>query len=147
MDVILLKDVEKLGTEGTVVHVKPGFARNYLVPCGLAVPATAHQLKAVEAITQQRQKKSQRLQADADALKHTLEGRLLTFTLTLGDEDKPFGSVTTHDIVEALARDGIVVDKHAVHLEEPIKSLGAFEVSVRLHPAVTATLKLQVVKA
>ena len=147
MDVILLKDVEKLGTEGTVVHVKPGFARNYLVPCGLAVPATAQQLKAVAAASQQRQKKSQRLQADAEALKHTLEGHPLTFTLTLGAEDKPFGSVTTHDVVEALARDGIVVDKHAVHLEKPIKALGPFEVPVRLHPNVTAMLKLQVVKA
>ena len=147
MDVILLKDVEKLGTEGTVVHVKPGFARNYLVPCGLAVPATAQQLKAVAAAAQQRQRTSQRLQADAEALKQRLEGRPVTLTLTLGAEDKPFGSVTTHDVVEALARDGIVVDKHAVHLEEPIKALGAFEIPVRLHPAVTATLKLQVVKA
>ena len=147
MDVILLKDVNKLGTEGTVVRVKPGFARNYLLPVGLAVPATAQQLKAVAAATQQRQRKSQRLQADAEAMKRTLESRPLTFTLTLGAEDKPFGSVTTHDVVEALARDGIVVDKHAVHLEESIKALGLFEVPVRLHPNVTATLKLQVVKA
>ena len=147
MDVMLLKDVEQLGVEGTVVHVKPGFARNYLVPCGLAVLASAQQLKAVEAITRQRQAKSQRIQADAETLKRTLEGRSLTLTLALGAEDKTFGSITTHDVIEALAHDGIVVDKHAVHLEEPIKTLGVFEVPVRLHPNVTAMLKLQVVKA
>ena len=147
MDVILLKDVEKLGTEGTVAHVKPGFARNYLLPVGLAVLASAQHLKAAEAIKRQRQATAQRIQADADALKQRLEGRSLTLTLTLGEDEKPFGSITTHDVVEALARDGIAVDKHAVRLEEPIKALGVCEVPVRLHPNVTATLKLSVVNA
>ena len=147
MDVILLKDVERLGTEGTVVRVKPGFARNYLVPCGLAVLATAQQLKVVETVKRQRQAKSQRAQAEADALKQKLQGRSLTLTLTVGADDKPFGSVTAHDVAEALAKDGFAVDKHAVHLEEPIKTLGTFEVPVRLHPHVTAMLKLVVAKA
>ena len=147
MDVILLKDVEKLGTEGSVVHVKPGFARNYLLPVGLAVPATAQQLKVAEATKRQRQAASQRIQADAEALKQKLEGYSLTLTLTVGEDEKPFGSITIHDVVEALAKKGVAVDKHAVRLEEPIKALGVYEVPVRLHPAVTATLKLQVVKA
>ena len=146
-DVVLLKDVEKLGTEGTVVHVKPGFARNYLLPRGLAAPATPQQLKAVEAIKQQRLQKTQRIQAEAATLKQKLESRSLTLKLNLGADDKPFGSVTTHDIVEALAREGIEVEKHAIHLEQPIKMLGIFDIPVRLHPAVTATLKVWVVKA
>ena len=147
MDVVLLKDVEKLGVEGAVVKVKPGFARNYLVPHGLAALATVWQLKAIEESKRQRLQKTQRARRDADALKRKLEARSLTLKLSLGEDDKPFGSITTHDIVEALAQDGIVMDKHAVHLEHPIKSLGVFDVPVRLHADVTATLKVWVVKA
>ena len=147
MDVILLKDVEKLGAAGTVVRVKPGFARNYLVPGGLAAPATPQQLNAVEATRRQRQKQSDRALAEATALKHKLEGKALKFTLALGDGDKPFGSVTAHDVAEALAREGMAVEKHAIQLAEPIKALGAHEVQIRVHATVTATVKLQVVKA
>ena len=147
MDVVLLKDVEPLGAEGAVVHVKPGFARNYLLPRGLAVPATPQHLKAVEEITRQRAKKLERVKVEAEALKRKLESRSLTLKLTVGADDKPFGSVTTHDIVEALGRDGLSVEKHAVHLSEPIKTLGVFDVPIRLQPEVTATLKVWVVKA
>ncbi len=146
MDVVLLKDVEKLGPQGTVVHVKPGFARNYLLPKGLAAVATAQQLKVSEEVTRQRVQKAQRLKEHAEALKRTLESRSLTLKLRLGADDKPFGSITTHDIVEALQREGLAIEKHAVHLEQPVKTLGIFEVPVRLHPEVTATLKLWVVK-
>jgi large subunit ribosomal protein L9 len=147
MDVVLLKAVEKLGAEGAVVQVKPGFARNYLLPRGLAVPATAQQLKAIEVINRQRLQRSQRIQAEAETLKRKLEGRSLTLKLSLGMDDKPFGSITTHDLVEALTLEGIEVDKHAIHLEQPIKALGVYQIPVRLHPHVTATLKLWVVKA
>ena len=147
MDVILLKAVEKLGAEGAVVHVKPGYARNYLVPRGLAVLASPAQLKMVETIRQQRARQSQRIAGEAQALKQKLESRSLTLKLSLGADDKPFGSVTTHDLVEALAHEGIVIEKHAVRLEEPIKALGVYEVPVRLHAEVTATLKVWVVKA
>ena len=147
MDVILLKDVEKLGAEGAVVHVKPGFARNYLLPLGLAAPATPQQLKAIEAGKRQREHKLQRVKQDADALKRKIESRSITLKLTLGDDEKPFGSVTVHDLVEALQREGIDVEKSAVHLEQPIKTLGIFDVPVKLHPDVTATAKVWVVKA
>ena len=147
MDVVLLKDVEQLGTAGTVVQVKPGFARNYLVPSGLAAPATPQQLKALEAITRQRERKTQRLRGEAEALKRKLESRSLTMKLTLGEENKPFGSVTAHDLAEALLREGILVEKHAIHLEQPLKALGVYEVPVRIQSDVTATLKVQVVKA
>ncbi len=147
MEVILLQDVEKLGAEGAVVRVAPGFARNYLLPSGLAVPATPKQMKAVEVGRKQRQRKAARAQADAEAVKHRLERHSLTLKLTLGEGEKPFGSVTAHDVVEALARDGIQVEKHAVQLEQPVKALGIYEVPIRIHADVTAILKLWVVKA
>jgi len=146
MDVILLADVETLGPQGAVVKVKPGFARNYLLPKGLAVQATTQQLKAAEEVKRQRAQRAQRLKEQAQAQKQKLESRSLTFKLHLGADDKPFGAITTHDVVEALHREGMGIEKHAVHLEQPIKSLGIFEVPVRLHPEVTATVKLWVVK-
>lgn len=147
MDVVLLKAVEKLGAEGAVVHVKPGFARNYLVPRGLAVPATPQQLEAIALTARQRLKKQQRIQAQAEALKHTLERQSLTLKLSVGEGDKPFGSITTHDLAEALAREGVEVDKSVIQLEHPIKTLGVYEIPVKLHPQVTATVKVWVVKA
>ena len=146
MDVILLKPVDPLGLEGAVVKVKPGYARNYLLPQGLAVPATAQQLKAAEARQRQQQQKTERIKAQAETLKRKLEGRSLTLKLSLGEGDKPFGAITTHEVLDALTREGFELEKHAVHLEEPIKSLGVFELPVRLHPEVTAILKLWVVK-
>ena len=147
MNVILLKDVEKLGTEGAVVHVRPGYARNYLIPLGLAVSATAAQRHAVEALKRQRLQRQERLRAAAAALKQQLESRSVTFTLTLGADGTPFGSVTIHDIVEALAREGLTVQKAMVQLEQPLKVLGLHEVPVRLHPEVTAALKVLVTNA
>ena len=147
MDVILLKDVEPLGAEGAVVRVKPGYARNYLLPSGLAVEASPRQLQAVEASKRQRLKQAERVQQDAEALKRRLESHSLTMKLTLGEGDQPFGSITVHDVADALARDGVPVEKGAIRLEQPLKALGVFDVPVRLHPNVTATLKLWVVKA
>lgn len=147
MDVVLLKDVERLGTEGTVVCVKPGFARNYLLPRGLAASATAQQLKAVEATMRQRSREAGRIKAEAEALKQKLEGRSLTLKLSLGADEKPFGSITLNDIREALQTEGFEVEKHAIQLKQPIKGLGVYEIPVRLHPDVTATVKVSVVQA
>ena len=147
MEVLLLKDVEKLGAAGVVVRVKPGYARNYLLPSGLAVPATAQHLKSVEHAKRQQAEKTQRIQAEAQALKRNLEGRSLTLKLTLGEDGKPFGSVTAHDVAEALAKEGLAVEKPDIHLEQPIKALGIYEIPIRLHAQVTATLKLWIVKA
>ena len=147
MDVVLLKDIEKLGAEGAVVHVKPGFARNYLLPRGLAAPATTQQLKVVEAAMRQRSRKAERIKAEAETLKQKLEGHSLTLKLSLGADEKPFGSITPHDIREALRTDGFEVEKHAIQLKQPIKGLGVFDIPVRLHADVMATLKLWVVNA
>ena len=147
MDVILLQDVEKLGSQGSIVPVKPGFARNFLVPQGLAVEATSAQVKTIEEVARQRRRKLQRAEAESQLLKQRLEKHSLSFTLTLGEDDKAFGSVTAHDVLEALGRDGFTVEKHAIHLPQPIKALGTFEVPVKLHANITAVLKVRVVKA
>ena len=146
MDVVLLTHVDKVGIEGATVQVKPGFARNYLIPRGLAVAATAEQLSALQARTRQRAKQQERSRAQAEALKQQLESRSLTLRLAVGADDKPFGSVTAHDILDALAREGLLVEKHALKLQEPIKTLGVFEIPVRLTADVTATVKVWVVK-
>ncbi len=147
IDVILLKDLDRLGAQGAVVHVKPGFARNYLLPNGLAELATPARLKTIAVIHQQQRRKRERVHAEFDALKRQLESRPLALTLTVGDEEKAFGSITAHDIAQALAQAGMPVEKRAIRLEEPIKTLGVHEVPVRLHPDVTATVKVSVTKA
>ena len=147
MDVILLKDVEKLGVEGSVVHVKPGFARNHLLPQGLAAVATPDRLKSAEAAKRRRLEQDRKAREEAAVLKRRLESRPLTFTLNVGDDGAPFGSVSVHDVADALAREGHPVEKRLIQLEQPLKTLGAFEVAVRLHPDVVATLKVLVTKA
>ena len=147
MECILLKDVEKLGKEGAVVQVKPGYARNFLLPRGLALPNSPQNQRALEAQQRRLAVKQARVRKHAEALKQKLESRSLTMKLTLGEQEQPFGSVTVHDVVEALGREGLAVDKSAVQLHEPLKTLGIYEVPVRLHPEVTATLKVWVVKA
>jgi len=146
MDVILLKDVEKVGAGGSVIQVRPGFARNYLFPRGLAAAATPQQLKAVEAQQQLRSRQQQRQREEADALKQAIEGRPLTLTLQVGADGKSFGSVTARDLTEALTRQGVTIAKHDIQLKQPIKTLGAHEIPIRLHPDVTAVMTLTVVK-
>ena len=147
MDVLLLKDVEKIGAEGTVIKVKPGFARNYLLPRGLAVAATPERVRQIEAAQRRRQEQVKQAQAEAGALKRKIESRAVTLTLNVGTDGQPFGSVSVHDVAEALARDGFAIDKHQIQLEQPIKTLGTIDVPVRLHADVTATVKVSVVKA
>lgn len=147
MDIVLLKDVERLGAAGAVVAVKPGYARNFLIPSGLAVQATAQRLRMIADTKQRRDQKATRVKAQAETLKRKLESCSVTLKLSLGVDGKPFGAITTHDVVEAILHEGIPIDKHAVHLEQPIKTLGIYDVAVRLHPEVTATVKLRVAKA
>ena len=147
MDVILLKDVERLGSSGAVVSVKPGFARNFLIPGGLAALATAQHLAAVQAQQRQRQQHVQRLKTEAETLKRTIDSTPLTLTLSVGEGDKPFGSITAHDVVAALQRAGITVEKQAIQLEQPIKALGTHAVPIRLQADVIANLQVKVVKA
>ena len=147
MDVILLQEVEKLGKEGTIANVKAGYARNYLIPRGMAVRATAQHVKSFEERAKQQQAKHDRAKKQAEELKTKLEKLKLNLKLAVGEDNQTFGSVTAHDIAEALAAQKLPVEKSAIHLAEPIKTLGIAEVPVRLHAQVTATLKVWVVKA
>ncbi len=147
MNVILLKDVEKLGIRGSVVKVKRGYARNYLVPSGFAVVETEQQRRALGETIRQGEQKHKRDVEKAEGVKTVIESKKWTLTLNVGTEDKTFGAVTANDVAELLEREGIAIEKHSVHLSEPIKSLGVHVVPVRVHSEVTASLKLSVVKA
>ena len=146
-ELVLLKDVARLGAEGDIVKVKLGYARNYLLPRGLAAIATPQLVALAETAKRQRAQQTQRLREQADVLKRRLEGQSLTMTLTLGADDTPFGSVTAHDLYEALKQAGFDVAKHDIKLEHPLKTLGAFDVPVKVHADMDAILKVVVVKA
>jgi large subunit ribosomal protein L9 len=146
MQIILRKDVEKLGKVGQVVEVKPGFARNFLIPRGLAYAATKSNLSRLaeeERVLKQRGMKEKRVAGDLAA---KLDGIRLTAVALVGEEDRMFGSITSQDIAELLREKGLDVDRRKIHLEEPIRALGEYDVPVKLHADVTATIRLEVVK-
>jgi large subunit ribosomal protein L9 len=146
MQVILRKDVEDLGKIGDVVQVKGGYARNFLIPRGVAYAATKANLARLaeeRRILAQRARKEQRVAGDLAA---KLDGFRVTATVLVGEEDRMFGSVTSQDIAELLREKGIDVDRRKIQLEEPIRALGEHEVPVKLHADVTATLIVEVVK-
>jgi large subunit ribosomal protein L9 len=144
--VLLKNDVPSLGTGGEVVKVRPGYARNFLLPRGLAVPATAGNLARVEDMKRQvaSQAKAELEAATAAAAK--LSSASVTITRAVGEEGKMYGSVTTKDIEDAFAAAGVKVDRKKIVLADAIKSLGTFEVPIKLHGSVTATLKVNVAK-
>jgi large subunit ribosomal protein L9 len=146
MQIILRKDVEKLGKIGQVVEVKPGFARNFLIPRGLAYAATKSNLSRLaeeERVLRQRGLKERRVAGDLAA---KLDGIRLTAVALVGEEDRMFGSITSQDIAELLREKGLDVDRRKIHLEEPIRALGEYDVPVKLHADVTAMIRLEVVK-
>jgi large subunit ribosomal protein L9 len=146
MKVILKSDVERLGKTGDVVTVAAGYARNYLLPRGLALEATARSVEQIEIDRKRAEKALQQRAADAAALAQKLEQLSLTISKQAGESDKLFGTVTAMEIAEALEKEGHEIDKRKVELEEPIKTLGIYTVPVRLHTDVTAKVKLWVVK-
>ena len=147
MDVILTQHVDKIGNQGAVVHVKSGFARNFLIPRGLALPATDANRKQFEETARQQARKVERAAQQAQDLKQRIEALTLTMSLSAGEGDKPFGSVSAHDVLTGLREQGITVEKSAIELSEPIKAFGTHHISVRLHAQVTAVLNLSVAKA
>jgi large subunit ribosomal protein L9 len=146
MKVILLDDIAKVGRRGQVRDVSDGFARNYLIPKRLALTATPGNLKGLEHIRDQQEAKAQRAKAEAEALRARLEALTLEATRQASDEGKLFGSVTAQDVVEFLEAQGVKVQRRQLQLDEPIKSLGEAIVGIRLHPEVTARLKVNVVR-
>ncbi|PIQ86429.1 MAG: 50S ribosomal protein L9 [Candidatus Omnitrophica bacterium CG11_big_fil_rev_8_21_14_0_20_43_6] len=146
MEVILNKDVEKVGRAGMVVQVKEGFARNFLFPHNLAKPATAGSLKKLEQEQQARSAQSAKLKEESELVKQRLSALVLTIPALTQGEEKLYGSIHTHEIAEALKAEGFLIDKNMIDLAEPIKSLGIYEIPVKLHPDVVAKVKLWVVK-
>ena len=146
MQVILKEDMDNLGKSGEVVNVRTGYGRNYLLPRGLAVLATAGDISRVEhekkLIATRTAKLAKETQAEADRLSQVA----VSIPRAVGEEDKLFGSVTTRDIAEALQQQGVTVDSKKIHLDEPIKALGLTEVSVKLGRGVQAKIKVWVVK-
>ena len=146
MELLLREDVDNLGLRGELVKVRPGYGRNYLLPRGLAVQATAANVKA---ITKQREAFLKKAAADksaAEGQSALLQSLSLEFARKVGEHGVLYGSVTSMDIAEAIAAKGFEIDRRKIQLAEPIKEIGEFEIPVKLHREVIATLKVIVVK-
>jgi len=146
MEVILKQDLPGVGKAGEIVTVADGYARNYLIPRGIAIPATEGNIRALESQRRLMESKRRKQEEKARRLAEKLKNVSCTIKARAGEGDKLFGSVTAAEIAEALKAQGIEVDRKDVLLEEPIKELGVFTVPVRLHKDVTVDVKVWVVK-
>ena len=147
MEVILTKDVDKFGKTGSVVKVKRGFARNFLFPNKLAIPATPTNLKKIEQEKERISNLRQREKEKAIDLSSRLNGLSVTIPVATHDDEELYGSIGAYEIIEALNQEGITeVTREAVILAEPIKSIGVYDVMIKLHPEVSAKIKVWVVK-
>jgi large subunit ribosomal protein L9 len=144
--VVLQKEVEKLGNGGDVVRVRPGFARNFLVPRGLAVPATESNLKRVDELRRVAVAQANKALAEAKEQQQKIEAVSVKIERAVGEEGKMYGSVTARDIELAFAAVGVTFDRKKLVLVEPLKTLGLAEVPIKLHPDVVAKLRVEVVK-
>jgi len=146
MKVILTQDIPSLGVKTDLVDVKPGYARNYLIPQGKALPASDANLRRLQQQTKHQDLKSGRLKGKAEEQAKKLAEVSCTAPVQAGEDDKLFGSVTASDIAELLAAQGIAIDKRKIVLEEPIKKLGVYNIPIKLHSDVEAIIKLWVVR-
>ncbi len=146
MEIILREDIEKLGARGEVVKVAAGYARNYLLPKRLAVPATDSNRKIVEQERQAHLRRESKLKGEAQELGKLLGAVTVTIAQKAGENDQLFGSVTAKDIAEALEKQGYSIDRRKIQLDEPIKQLGEHKVTVRLHREVPVEITVLVTK-
>ena len=146
MKVILLDDVTAVGRRGEVRDVSDGFARNFLLPKKLAVTASAGNLKNLEHIKKQQDAKADRVRRDAESLRARIEALMAEERRQASEEGKLFGSVTAQDLVDFLGTRGLAIERRRIVLDEPIKALGETLVPIRLHPEVTAQLRVNVVR-
>jgi len=146
MEVILRQDIEKLGTRGQIVNVADGYARNYLLPRKLAVPATEANKKIIEQERLAALRREAREKAEAEELARMLAGVTVTLREKAGEHDQLFGSVTPLHIAQALAQQNFQIDRRKIQLEHPIKQLGEYKVPIRLHREVTVEITVQVLK-
>jgi large subunit ribosomal protein L9 len=146
MKLILMEDVEKLGKLGDTVEVKKGYARNFLLPRNLAMEANDKAVKLLEVKKRKREQQLVKEKKDIEELAGKISTMSLTVPMAAGEEDKLFGAVKTEHIAEAFSAEGINIDKRKIILSEPIKKLGVYQVEIKLHPQVTTTTKVWVVK-
>jgi len=147
MEVILLEDMQGVGDKGATVNVKPGFARNYLLPRKLAIPAGSKAGNVYQEVQRQREVQAQKQVLAAQAEAARIDGFEINIPSQANEEDTLFGSVTTTDIAEALAKAGHRIDRRSIELDEHIKQLGKYDIRVRFFGGVTATVKVWVVRA
>lgn len=147
MDVILLKDVEGLGSAGDIVNVKPGYARNYLAPLGMALRASKRNLAVAEEKKNVARARKERINIANQELAESLVKIELTIEMQVGEEEKLFGSVTTQDIHKALLEKELDIDRHMILLEEPIKALGVYNILIKVSEELQPGIKLYVIKA
>lgn len=146
MKVILLEDVDRLGRRGAILNVANGYGRNFLIPRKLAVPATQANMKFAEVQNKKVQVQEAKEEKSAAELKAELENVSITIPMKSGEGEVLFGSVTSANIADALEKQGYTIDKRRIELEEPIKRLGEYQVSVKLHRKIAAEIKVSVVK-
>jgi large subunit ribosomal protein L9 len=144
MKLILREDVEHLGKGGELVEVKPGYGRNYLLPRGLAVAANPKNVRELDHQRKIAEAKATKLKASAEAVSRRLADTPVTLKRKVGEQDKLYGSVTALDIVEALAARGLNLDRRTIDLAEPLKTVGDFEVPVKLHREVIGKAKVKI---
>ena len=146
MEVILREDIDKLGSRGEIVRVAPGYARNFLLPRRMAVPATEANKKIVEQERQAHLRREAQVQADAQDLAKMMVAVEVSISQKAGENDRLFGSVTAADIAAALEKQGFMIDRKKIQLAEPIKTLGDFKVNLRLHREVSIEIPIHVVR-
>lgn len=146
MKVILKEDIPKLGRMGQTVQVARGYGRNYLIPQGKAIQATSKNMKALEHERMLIQRKADLARKEAEGFAGKISGLTLTLSRKVVEEDKLYGSVSVSDISQALEEAGVEIERKLIKLDEPIKSLGEFKVSIKVYHDVTAELTVQVVK-
>lgn len=146
MEIILMADVAGLGAQGEVVKVADGYARNYLIPKNLGAPVTEATRRRLTKIQREGEKAREAELRAARELAARLEKVSCTLSVKTGEDEKMYGSVTVTDVVAALKQQGVEIDKHQVLLEQPIRELGVFDIGVKLHPDVKASVKLWIVE-
>lgn len=146
MKIILMEDVQPLGRRGDVREVANGYARNFLLPRKLALPATAANLQNLDHLKRQREREEARARAEAQGAADRIAGLALSVAMRASEDGRLYGSVSAQDVVDFLERHGLPVEKRRVLLEEAIKELGDYRVPIRLHADVTAELAVQVVR-
>jgi len=147
MKIILREDVPHVGEPGAIINVKPGFARNYLIPQGLAAVATSRNIKEMEHNLKKIQRQIDIAKAEVGKVKERLAALSVTISKPAGDQDKLFGSVSTRDIAASLEAEGVTVDRKRIVISEPIKTVGVFTVQIKLYGGESSDLKVWVVKS